>query len=141
LEGKAKAPERDDKDKEAIFNELVDCFNPSEDGYAFARELERKGWMCDFEFAEILNGFEPWYTLEKAWVGWVRDNDAHPKFKEGDLVKFSKYRHHKDHIIQGFIRNILSNGQYKISTNEGKEGNGYKTIGYLIPWEDVEALN
>lgn len=66
--------EGDDKaEDDEIAKELAEIIEPHDDGYALAKKLDRKGWDCDSNLVDILDGawalvYDTHMRLLKGWV-------------------------------------------------------------------------
>jgi hypothetical protein len=108
----------------------------SYDGYALARELDRRhGWDIKASAVEILDGWHTYEALREFERGWVKAYGVTPKLPLGAAVTYSTGV--KTHT--GTIVKIESHvGHYIVGCpTEGHSGTG----GYVVAFEVIESQN
>jgi len=129
--------EPDDEDE--IRDQLLDVLEDHRDGYERAKRLEDDHcWDPDSELVDILDGVSFYRVLGQAVEAWIRDNDLKPKLAIQSQVNVCKYGLGKT-TIPGVIVNIRP-GEYVVACpSEGHDAT--RQCGFVLKWEDVEALN
>lgn len=128
-EGHVRDPERAARDIAAVAQMRLD-------GYQIAKKLDdEKGWRCDFEIAEILNGFSSMMrgALEKLEAKWARDNAIEPPHPVGTRIAIRTGAG----VEYGVIESLYSHGaaRYAVAIEGDPDAHGPKQSRRIVKFE------
>ena len=114
-----------------------------DDGYRFARALERKGWDVDASMVEVLNSCRISDALDKRIAAWVAKEGIVPLFKVGDHVPLRIDEHigrppdwtGEDTVDGEIIRIDEVHGDYIVRVAAFGHP---ETTGYVMHYERIE---
>ncbi len=121
----------------AVRRDLLDVFDPFEDGYGLCSKLERyKHWDCDSELVGILDNLSWRHSdaLREAEQRWVEETGQKPAKQVGDACTFSQ----RGASYVGEVTTIHPYGYYVVYCEAlGHVRSGIGTHGTYVRWEEA----
>jgi hypothetical protein len=126
----------DEEQRGDATTDLTKHCRPHSDGYALARRLEDyAGWDCNFEMAEILNGFSHTASeyVRKAEKAWAERTSPQPPYPIGTRVTLSRGE-------TGTLDGIYDRGaaQYLVKLDGDKNAEPPHNSRCIINFEDAK---
>jgi hypothetical protein len=118
-----------DRDLEGCIDDIVYATRWNwDDGYEIGHNLKTRGWACDMNLAEELDGFGDILVriVNAAEDLWAAENPHEPKFSEGDTV-----------IWHGAPATVHGIYEYRPQRYKIRQGDMKPTSYYVVPFEDV----
>ena len=119
-----------------VAEEIAKAATTTFDGYELAKELDFRGWDCDFQICEILNGFS--YSLSNvlrdAEKKWATENNIQPPLPLGMSVVLNSKE-------TGVIDKIYAGGpaKYAIKIDGDEQADTAQQRRRVVNFEDVKA--